>query len=110
VQKNATYPPPTGTNAGYLPQTYGQALVGYTYNSQQHAGGSWKLQRVSQFKQPSKTFALADGNNITANGNTAAEITPGSTSIIAWRHGGLANASWLDGHVSAQKFFVPRVK
>lgn len=99
-----------GTNFGYLPQTYGQALVGYTYNSQQTGGGSWKPYRISEYKQPSKTFALADGNTSTCNAATASEVVKGTTCRIAWRHAGVSNVSWLDGHVSSDTFIKVRTK
>ena len=110
LRRPTGYPFPTGTNDGYLPQTYGQAMVGYTYNSQQHAAGAWKMVRTTEFKNPSATFALADGNNGSANGANEAQITKGADCVVAWRHGGLANVSWLDGHVSSEKFIKARTK
>ena len=109
-KKPASYPYPAGTNDAYNGQTYGQPLVGYTFNSQQTGAGSWTLQRISVFKQPSQTFTLADGNNSTADGSDATLITPGATSIVAFRHTGLANVAWLDGHASAQKFIKSRYR
>ena len=107
-QLKSCYPSRPGTNMGSHPQTWGQASVGYAWNIQQHANST--LQRISAFKQPSQTFVLADGNTTTADGNVAADITPGANSKIAWRHVNMANASWMDGHVSTQKYIEAREK
>ena len=99
-----------GTNFGALPAAYGQALVGYTYHSQQLNGGAWTLQRIGMFNQPSKTFALGDGNTNSTEANNLKKITRGTTCTIAWRHMNRANFSWLDGHVSFESFIKKRTR
>ena len=106
-----------GVNVGGVGTNYGMRLdwslpvMGYTYNHQLVGAGMWKPIRTIEFKQPSESFFLADGNTgYTDQYDSTGKLVKGSSSTIAWRHGGMANASWLDGHVSSVNFIKTRYR
>jgi len=91
-----------GTNAGYY-ASYVQPpslVVGYTINTQLTSGNmnNGPILKISRIRSPGKLIFLADGNYVYFNQDRPAEITPGASSHIAWRHLGGANAVFLDGH------------
>jgi len=93
-----------GTNKGYLAgytgSPPGSVIVGYAINTQLTAGNlnNGPILKFSRIRSPGDLIFLADGNYPYFNQDIVANITPGPSSYIAWRHLGGANAVFLDGH------------
>ena len=102
-----------GYNAAYVGGTYYKDYGPDATGQEQYQIASL----ASEITHPSKTIMFADAA-LSTSGSTYQEYsfveppinpstgTPGTTPTIHFRHNGIANVGWCDGHVSAEKMGV----
>ena len=86
-----------GSISGWLPEDYGQPLMGYSYNRQ-----CVKL-KTNLVGNVSKLNLLAEGNISNYDQWTLADITPVATSRVAYRHSKTINELMVGGNVNNTK-------